>query len=130
MIKTEIRVEVQPTEDTEKVKHAIQRVFGEIELTQKDNVFMSELSDLESLSHLRNIIAQDRVRDTFNKILTRWTRDDTLSFGLNRQAAYTGHVSFYLTNEDPMGPIQVVVKGDIETVIKYLTQKTKWAGHQ
>ena len=130
MIKTEIRVEVQPTEDTEKVKHSIQRVFGEIELTQKDNVFMSELSDLESLGHLRNIIAQDRVRDTFNKILTRWTRDDTLSFGLNRQAAYTGHVSFYLTNEDPLGPIQVVIKGDIETVIKYLTQKTKWAGLQ
>jgi predicted RNA binding protein with dsRBD fold (UPF0201 family) len=130
LIKTEIRVEVQPTEDTEKVKHAIQRVFGEIELTQKDNVYLSELSDLESLSHLRSIIAQDRVRDTFNKVLTRWTRDGTLSFGLNRQAAYMGHVSFYLTNEDPLGPINVVITGDIETVIEFLTKKTKWIGPQ
>lgn len=125
MIKTEIRVEVQPTEDTEKVKHSIQRVFGEIELTQKNNVYLSELSELESLSRLRSVIAQDRVRDTFNKVLTRWTREDTLSFGLNRQAAYNGHVSLFLTNEDPMGPIEVVIKGDIEAVIKYLTQKTK-----
>lgn len=125
MIMTSIRAQVQPTEAPEKVKHAIQRVFGEIELTQKNNVYLSELSELESLSRLRSVIAQDRVRDTFNKVLTRWTREDTLSFGLNRQAAYNGHVSLFLTNEDPMGPIEVVIKGDIEAVIKYLTQKTK-----
>ena len=130
MIKTKIRAQIQPTEAPEKVIHAIQRVFGEIELTQKNNVYLSELSELKSLSRFRSVIAQDRVRDTFNKVLTRWTREDTLSFGLNRQAAYNGHVSLFLTNEDPMGPIEVVITGDIETVIKYLTQKTKWVGLQ
>ena len=125
MIKTKIRAQVQATEAPEKVKHAIQRVFGEIELTQNKNVYLSELSELKSLSRFRSIIAQDRVRDTFNKVLTRWTKEDTLNFGLNRQAAYNGHVSLFLTNEDPMGPIEVVIKGDIEAVIKYLTKKTK-----
>jgi len=125
LIKTKIRAQIQPTETPEKVKHAIQRVFGEIELTQNNNVYQSELSELKSLSRFRSVIAQDRVRDTFNKVLTRWTKEDTLSFGLNRQAAYNGHVSLFLTNEDPMGPIEVVIKGDIEAVIKYLTKKTK-----
>ena len=125
MIKTKIRAQVQATEAPEKVKHAIQRVFGEIELTQNKNVYLSELSELKSLSRFRSIIAQDRVRDTFNKVLTRWTKEDTLNFGLNRQAAYNGHVSLFLTNEDPMGPIEVVIKGNIEAVIKYLTKKTK-----
>ena len=125
MIKTKIRAQVQATEAPEKVKHAIQRVFGEIELTQNKNIYLSELSELKSLSRFRSIIAQDRVRDTFNKVLTRWTKEDTLNFGLNRQAAYNGHVSLFLTNEDPMGPIEVVIKGDIEAVIKYLTKKTK-----
>ena len=56
-------------------------------------------------------------------MLTRWTRGDELSFGLSRQAAYAGHVSLNLEGADPMGPIQVSVKGDVEELVRFLTDK-------
>ena len=72
------------------------------------------------MKELRNRIAQDRIRTTIYNTLTRWVNGNNLSFGFNRQAAYAGHVSLNLTNEDPMGPIQVQIHGDVEEIIDFL----------
>ena len=79
-----------------------------------------EINEIKSLANFRSIIARDRIRTTLNNTLLRWMNEDYLSFGLNRQAAFAGHVSLNLTNEDPMGPIQVQIKGDVQDVISYL----------
>jgi predicted RNA binding protein with dsRBD fold (UPF0201 family) len=96
-------------------------MFGEIEMVEADGEFTAELDDYMLLRELRSRIATDKIRDTMSDILTRWTEDDLLSFGLNRQAAYNGHVSLTLENEDPMGPINVVIEGDVRRAITYLT---------
>ncbi|MBN2335204.1 hypothetical protein JXL21_06550 [Candidatus Bathyarchaeota archaeon] len=122
---TWIRAGLKPTEDPKKVEEAITKLFGEIALdTDADEMTISaKLDGVEALSDFRNRIAQDRIRDTLKRVLTRWTDEDRLSFGLNRQAAYAGHVSLNLQGEDPMGPIQVNIEGDVEQVIRYLTDK-------
>jgi len=122
---TRIRAMVQPTEDPLKVAKAVKNIFGEIELSvdPENEVISAELEGIEAVKDLRGRITQDRIRDTIRTVLTRWTREDELSFGLNRQAAYMGHVSLSLEGEDPMGPIQVNVKGDIAGYISYLTEK-------
>jgi len=121
---TWISARLQPTEDPGKVEQAIRNIFGEIELETKQGVVSARLEGLEALSGLRGRIAQDRIRDTVKTVFTRWAEGDLLSFGLNRQAAYAGHVSLNLKGEDPMGPIQVRVEGDVQSLITYLCEKT------
>ena len=120
---TAIRIScrVNPTESPKKVRKTLTNMFGEIELVETEGEFTAELDDYLSLRELRAKIAQDKIRDTLSDILTRWTEGDRISFGLNRQAAYVGHVSLTLENEDPMGPIQVVIKGDVRQAITFLT---------
>ena len=120
---TWIRAGLQPTEDPCKVAQAIRNIFGEIELETKQDVVSARLEGFEALSGLRGKIAQDRIRDTIKTVFTRWAEENLLSFGLNRQAAYAGHVSLNLKGEDPMGPIQVRIEGDVQRVITYLCEK-------
>ena len=120
---TTIRIScrINPTESPEKVRKALTNMFGEIELMETEWELTAELEDYLSLRELRAKIAQDKIRDAFSDVLTRWTEGNRLSFGLNRQAAYAGHVSLTLENEDPMGPIHVVVEGDVRQMITFLT---------
>lgn len=121
MTKIRIKAEVQATEDADKVICAIRNIFGNIEIKQDVNssLLMANIDETQ-LSEFRKKITQDRIRTTIHDTLCRWTNEDYLSFGLNRQAAYAGHVSLNLTNEDPMGPIQIQMRGNIQEVIEYL----------
>jgi predicted RNA binding protein with dsRBD fold (UPF0201 family) len=116
-----IKAEIKPTEDPKKVMTAISNLFGNVELNYdpSQGIIMSEITD-NQLSAFRRNISRDRIRTTLNNTLCRWINEDYLSFGLNRQAAYAGHVSLNLTNEDPMGPIQIQIKGDVQGVINFI----------
>ena len=122
MTTIKIKAQLQPTEDPDKVTRAITNLFGEIPLNidREQNIITGKIGDIPQLRDLRARIAQDRIRTTLCNTLSRWMDDDYLSFGLNRQAAYAGHVSINLTNEDPMGPIQVQIRGDVQQVIDFL----------
>ena len=119
-----IKAQLQPTEDPERVVHAINNLFGDIPLDHdiEQNVITGKISEINQLRDLRARIAQDRIRVTIYNTLSRWAKDDYLSFGLNRQAAYAGHVSLNLTNEDPMGPIQVQIRGEVQKAIDFISQ--------
>jgi len=120
---TAIRIScrINPTESPENVRKALVNMFGEVELVEAQGTLTAEFEDYLSLRELRAKIAQDKIRDAISDVLTRWTDGDRLSFGLNRQAAYAGHVSLTLENEDPMGPIHVVIEGDVRQTITFLT---------
>ena len=120
---TAIRIScrINPTESPEKVRRALTNLFGEIELMETEDMFTAELEGYLSLRELRAKIAQDKIKTTLSNVLTRWIDGNRLSFGLNRQAAYAGHVSLTLENEASMGPIQVLVEGDVEEVVTFLT---------
>ena len=121
MTVTKIRAEINPTEDPIKVSDAIAKIFGDVTLNNSEDTIIGQLDGLESLTTFRSRIASDKIRATFERVLNRWGEDDRLSFGLNRQAAHAGHVSINLENEDPMGPIQIVIEGNIAEVITFLT---------
>jgi predicted RNA binding protein with dsRBD fold (UPF0201 family) len=119
----QIRARLQPTEDPEKVSKSIHNVFGDIPLKKNGREISGRLEGINSLQAFKNIIHRDRIRDTLRNVFRRWGRGDRLGFGLNRQAAFSGHVSLNLQNEDPMGPIEVEIRGDIEKVIQFLCSK-------
>jgi predicted RNA binding protein with dsRBD fold (UPF0201 family) len=64
-----------------------------------------------------------RIRDAARSLFTRIAEEGLLSFGLNKQAAYVGHASFYSSGEASLGPIQVTISGEVDTLIDYLCGK-------
>ena len=124
-MKTTIRARLNSTEDPEKLEKAIKNMFGNIQITQlkegRSIILQSQLQNNEGLWILRDRIARDRIRDSIRSMLSRWSiKEGKVSFHLNRQAAFAGHVSIYHANKAPLGPIEVEIDGDPEEIIEHL----------
>lgn len=119
-----VRVEVNPTESPEKVETAVRNVLGDVVLNGRDQggitVLEGRYDDLESLRYLRDLLRRTRIRDAARARFSRSAREGVLSFGLNKQAAFAGHASFYSYSRSALGPIQITIKGNIPEVIDYL----------
>jgi len=129
-INLHIEVEVNPTESEEKVKKALFNLFGdlhtEIKPMHKGTVLIVQAKGIEPLVTLRNVIARDRIRDAARKALYSGIKSDFLTFYLNKQVAFAGHVSFSEAEaESPLGPISVIVNcEDPLELINWLAPRT------
>ena len=124
-----VRVEVHPTESLEKVVKAVQAVMGEIELRESDRghiaVLEGRLEKIEDLLPLRDLLSRMRIRDAAFSLMTGAAADGRLSFGLNKQAAYSGRASFHPSGASPTGPIQFELAGDTDKIIEFLCGKSE-----
>ncbi len=124
-----LEVDVNPTESEEKVKKAISNLFGDLptqtKSAPKGSIIIAEAKGLETLAGLRNVLHRDRIRDAARRALHRGLNGDTLTFYLNKQVAFAGHVSFSEPEgESPLGPIKVTVKSeDLLQIIAWLAEK-------
>lgn len=110
-----VETEVNPTEAEEKVKTAVANLFGNItlqtNLAYRGSVLTAEANGQEALVKFRNLLRMDRVRDAARKVLFRSLRGNAISFCLNKQVAFAGHVSFSeAVAESPLGPLKVMIK--------------------
>ncbi len=125
-----VEVDVNPTEDEEKVRAAINNVLGNAAFTlkpaQRGSTLYAEAKGQDSLTKLRNIMRSDRIRDASRRLLFKSIRGSTLRFFLNKQVAYAGHVSFSEeTAESPLGPIRFTIETDSPThLVEWLAEKT------
>ncbi|MDR0319046.1 MAG: hypothetical protein LBI09_03320 [Nitrososphaerota archaeon] len=127
-----IAVDVNPTEDEEKVKRAIANILYKSVFTSEPAfqgyTLKATAHGQESLLNFRNLLRNDRVCDAARKVLYRAIRDDDkISFYLNKQVAYVGHVSFSEKSaESPLGPIHVVIEtATPRLLIDWLVEKTE-----
>jgi len=126
-----VEAEINPTEDEEKVRQAVNNVVGNAEITVKPAARGSSLTaqakGQESLIKLRNILRNDRVRDAARRLLFKSTRGNTISFYQNKQVAYAGHVSFCeQTAESPLGPLRFRIETDnAQQLVEWLAEKTE-----
>jgi predicted RNA binding protein with dsRBD fold (UPF0201 family) len=122
-----IRVIVHPTENVEKVKLAINNIFGDIEIRESLEGYVQLLegtiNSMEELNTFRDILRRMRIRDAAYSLLQSAPTDSKISFGLNKQAAYAGKVSFHRSGSSPMGPIQVELNGKKSEIIEFLCGK-------
>jgi uncharacterized protein len=122
--------EVYPTEDVEKVKAAVDKVLGNAAITvtpaQNGSTLKAQAAGKDTLIKLRTILRQDRVRDAARKLFFKSTRGNKITFYLNKQVAYAGHVSFSEeTAESPLGPIKFTIETDEpERLVEWLAEKT------
>jgi predicted RNA binding protein with dsRBD fold (UPF0201 family) len=123
-----VETEVNPTEDEEKVKMALANVFGALSVVAKPsnvgNLLVGEARGREALDNFRNLLRRERVRNAARRVLFAGIRGKTISFFLNKQVAFAGHVSFSQeTGESSLGPIRVVIECENpRELIDWLTQ--------
>jgi len=116
-IMTIIEVEVNPTENLEKVKLAIENVFGAVEFEvhtrELGGTLIATARGPEGLTKLYNLLRRERIRNAARSVLFRGLDDKSIVFYLNKQVAYAGHVSFSEPmGESPLGPIKVKITCD------------------
>jgi len=112
-----VEVEVNPTEDPDKVKVSVYKVLGGLELKVIEDgdqkTLVGEAEGLEALSTFRELLRRERIRDAARTVLFRGLQGNSIIFYLNKQVAYVGHVSFSQpVGESPLGPIKVEIQCD------------------
>jgi predicted RNA binding protein with dsRBD fold (UPF0201 family) len=123
--KTTIQVfcQVNPSEDPEKVKHAINNVFPDMELEISDTQITGRTNNFSVLSPISKSIHEKNIKKTYHRILKNNSDNDSTWFYLNKQAAFVNTVALCSeANESSLGPIKVVLRSnDIEQVIESIT---------
>jgi len=114
-VRVYVEVEVNPTESEEKVKRAIENIFGNIQTKiqpiYKGGLLTAEAKGLEALTKLYNLLRRERIRDAARGALFEGLSGKTISFCLNKQVAFAGHVSFSKeVAESPLGPIKIKIE--------------------
>lgn len=133
-VNVQVEVKVNPTESEDKVKRAVENVFGGIPMQmkplRKGTLLVSEVKGLESLTKLYNLLRRERIRSAARAVFFGGLKGNTISFCLNKQVAYVGHVSFSKeTAESPLDPIKVRIKcTSSRELINWLTSRTLRSG--
>ena len=114
-INVHIEVEINPTEDSEKVKRAVENMFGkvtfEIKTQQYGKLLTAETKGLDSLTKLQNLLRRERIRSAARGVLFDGLHGNSIIFYLNKQVAFVGHVSFSEpVAESPLGPIKIEIR--------------------
>ena len=114
MTSIEISCPVYPSEDPEKVKTAILKIFPDAVLEEKDDEIAGTSESLERFSKQ---IRKQKILDTTRSVMIHGKRGDRTRFFLNKQVAFVGKVSF-CEEKTILGTMKVMIKDDdIEELI-------------
>ena len=124
-----VEVEVNPTEDLEKVKLAVENIFGavtfKVESRTWGNLLIGKTQGTAGLTKLYNLLSRERILAAARKVFFSGITENSVTFYLNKQVAYAGHISFcQQTGESPLGPIKVQIRcNNPRELIEWLTPK-------
>jgi predicted RNA binding protein with dsRBD fold (UPF0201 family) len=120
-----VEAEVKPSEDPSRVERAVKNLFPSLPLERGEERVVGTSEDPAVLSHLKELLRLQAIRDSSRSVLLKGRGEGRLEFGLNKQAAFVGKVSF-TEGETPLGPIRVVVESEKpELVVDYLAPRTR-----
>jgi len=125
-----VEVEVNPTEDPEKVKRAVENVLSsvdfEVKPLKRGSLLVARARGMESLDKLCNLLRRERIRGVARAALFEGMEEKSITFYLNKQVAYVGHISFSEpVAESPLGPIKVHIQCENpQRLIDWLAPKT------
>jgi len=121
-VEIELTVVVKNTEDSARIRQALLNLFPDATIEEKEGQMAAISGDA---GNFREMLKNQRIRDTARQFLSRRVRNGMLTFKLNKQAAYAGKVNFAVVSH-PMGEIEVKItpEGDesIDDFIEWLTE--------
>jgi len=125
-----VYVDVNPTEDPNKVRVAVEKMLGGIPLEivregDREQI-VGKSEGLEALLRFHDLLRREQILDAARKVLFKGIQGNTIRFYLNKQVAYVGHISFSQSaGESPLGPIHVEIESENpRAVIDWLAPKT------
>jgi predicted RNA binding protein with dsRBD fold (UPF0201 family) len=109
--------EINLTESEEKVRRAFENIFGEVPMytkaLRKGSLLVAEATGLDALSKFQNLLRRERIRSAARAVFYEGLEKNAVSFCLNKQVAFAGHVSFSKeVAESPLGPIRIKIECD------------------
>ena len=126
-VEINLEVQINPTEDVEKVKKAVMNIIcnARIKVIKRDRVvkLTGKVEGINSLTQIRDLLKRERIGAAARRELLRGLSDKSVTFYLNKQVAYAGHVSFSNpVAESPLGSIKFQTFCDSpKTFIEWLT---------
>jgi len=121
---------VNPTEDPEKVRTAVSKVIGDLELETKHEwdrtLLVGKSEGMGALEKFHDFLRRERILDAARRIMFQGLTGKTITFYLNKQVAFVGHISFSQPEkESPLGPIMVrIFCENPKELIDWLTPRT------
>ena len=115
--------EINPSEDPDKVKIAVNNIFPDMELEISDTQITGKTNNFSVLSSISKSIHEKNIKNTYQRILKNNNDGESTWFYLNKQAAFVDTVALCSeANESSLGPIKVILRSnDIEQVIESIT---------
>jgi len=129
-ISVQVEADINPTENENKVKRAVENMFSnlewEIKSQKQGNLLVGRGRGMGTLTKLYNLLRRERIRDAARGALYEGLNEKSIIFYLNKQVAYVGHVSFSKpVGESPLGPIKVEIEcGNPRELIEWLAPRT------
>ncbi len=121
-LKIIVRCDIYPTEDILKIKDAILSIFPDCRFEMREREAVCESS---SIKRFAEILKEERIRDTARSYFLANIKNDTLEFGINKQVATLGKISFSV-GDVPLGDIRIkVISDDIHSLIDAIAPSTK-----
>ena len=113
---------VNPSEDPDKVIHAVSNVILSADFQYKDGSIKATSRDLHSLAKIQETIRSRRVSKVYRRQMRYHTSEDTTWFYLNKQAAYVDVIAICdEAEESPMGPIKIILHSkNLDKVVDWL----------
>ena len=123
--KTTIQIfcSINPSEDPDKVKTAVNNIFPDVELETSDTEISGKTNYFSFLSQISKSIHEKNVKNTYQRILKKNNDGESTWFYLNKQAAFVNTVALCSeANESSLGPIKIILRSNnIEQVIDSVT---------
>ena len=120
--KIEAYAAVNPSEDPDKVRHAVSNVVLNADYEFREGSIKATSRDLHSLSKIQETVRSRKANRVYRRQMRYNTKEDTTWFYLNKQAAYVDVVAICdEAEESPMGPIKVILHSkNLEKVVGWL----------
>lgn len=121
MLRVRVETPCRPTESRDRVRQALLQLFPDLVFRRDDDVVEGTA---ETLDRLRELIRNQKIRDTVRKQLLAGRRGDATRVRLSKQAASVGRVNFALGS--PLGDIEVEIESDaLDAVIDDVAESTR-----
>ncbi len=121
-IKISFNVEVFPSEEVEKVKHAVSNLLPEIEIISNSKGLSGESKDIKCLAFIYEQIRTRRISAIIWRLYLKNLKDDVGLLYFNKQAAYVKSLNICENpSESPLGPIILQIHcTDSDLFLKWL----------
>ena len=121
-MRVEVSATVNPTESVERVSQALESIFPAVEFKESGRRIVGENNDRNSLADFKELLKNQKIRDSARAFLLRATEKNKMVFQLNKQVAYVGKISF-LDFEVALGAIEVSIEDDkLENLVGWLCE--------